>query len=89
MANRPTMDDPTDRDIHDPKGVAPYPATSRTENVTRPEDDELTSTPDNSFERGLVKDGEYRDAVDEMAKTLKDEGSREAWKKGRTQNETP
>ena len=87
MANRPTMNDPADKDIHTPKGAAPYPVPKHAEKVVTPQDDEKTSTPDNSFERGGVKgDGEYRDAVDEMNKTLNDEGSQKAWKKGRTQN---
>ena len=84
MADRPTMNDPADKDLHDPKGSAPYPRTHRTQEASEAKDDEQTSTPDNSFERGLDKDGNYRDAVDEMKKTLKDEGSLEAWKKCRT-----
>jgi hypothetical protein len=87
MANPPTMNNPGDKDIHTPAGADPYPVPKKTERAPNPEDDAQTSTPGNSFERGGVKqDGEYRDAVDEMNKTLKDEGSTEAWKKGRTQN---
>jgi hypothetical protein len=86
MANRPTMNDPADKELHDPKGAPPYPVAERAEKASQSGDDEQTSTPDNSFERGLDKDGNYRDAVDEMKKTLKDEGTRDAWKKGRTQN---
>jgi hypothetical protein len=86
MANRPTMNDPADKEIHTAKGAAPYPPPERTQTAPNPADDEKTSTPDNSFERGFEKDGDYRDAVDEMAKTLKGEGSYEAWKRGRTQN---
>lgn len=87
MANRTTMNDPADNDIHTPEGADPYPVPKKTELASNPEDDEQTSTADNSHERGEVKDdGEYRDAVDEMNKTLKDEGKHEAWRKGRTQN---
>lgn len=87
MASRPTMNDPGDKDIHTSKGADPYPVPKKVEMAPNPGDDAKTSTPDNSFERGGVKeDGEYRDAVDEMSKTLREEGSTETWKKGRTQN---
>ncbi len=50
----------------------------------------MTSTPDNSFERGLEhEDGEYLDAVDTMKKTLKEDGDLEDWRKGRTQGAPP
>lgn len=82
----PKMNDPADKDIHSRKGVAPYPAPKNAEEAGRPQDDEETSTPDNSFERGGEhEDGEYVDAVDAMKKTLKDDGAVEDWRKGRTQ----
>ncbi len=84
--DKPQMHDPEDKDIHTEEGVAPYPAPSKTKVVGTPQDDEATSTPDNNFERaGKDADGEHIDAVDKMRKTLTEEGSKEAWKKGETQ----
>jgi hypothetical protein len=85
MAN-PSMNDGADKDIYTSDSATASPVPKSAEVATNPADDEKTSTPGNSFERGLDKDGNYRDAVDEMKKTLKDEGSYDAWKKGHTQN---
>ena len=82
------MHDPDDKEIHRKEGVDPYPVPKDAKMADRPEDDEATSTPDNAFERGLEhEDGEYIDAVDKMKKTLKDDGSVDAWRKGQTQNQ--
>jgi hypothetical protein len=82
----PHMHDPADKEIHRKEGVDPYPVPRQAETAARPADDETTSTPDNSFERGEEHtDGDYLDAVDKMKKTLKEEGDLEDWRKGRTQ----
>lgn len=85
------MHDPADKDIHRKEGVDPYPVPKKAERADKPADDAQTSTPDNSYERGLEhEDGEYIDAVDKMKKTLKDDGDLDAWRKGQTQNkDTP
>ncbi len=82
----PHMNDPLDKDIHRKEGVDPYPVPEKAETGSRAGNDEATSTPDNSFERGEEhEDGAYLDAVDKMKKTLKDDGDLEDWRKGRTQ----
>jgi hypothetical protein len=89
-SSEPHMHDPGDKEIHRKEGVDPYPVPNEAEEATRAADDEKTSTPDNSFERGEEhEDGEYLDAVDKMKKTLKDEGDLEDWRKGRTQGAPP
>jgi hypothetical protein len=81
------MHDVTDKEIHRKEGVDPYPVPRRAEKVRNPQDDEATSTPDNNFERAREdEDGEHLDAVDRMRKTLAEEGVKDAWKEGRTQN---
>lgn len=82
------MHDPDDKEIHRKEGVDPYPVPKDAKMADRPEDDEATSTPNNSFERRMEhEDGEYIGAVDKMKKTLKDEGDVDAWRKGQTQNQ--
>lgn len=85
--NEPKMVDPADKDIHSRKGVEPYPVPNKSKIVGNAADDEATSTPDNNNERARKdEDGEHLDAVDKMRKTLTEEGVKEAWKDGRTQN---
>ena len=88
--SEPSMHDAADKDIHSKRGGDPYPAPNKAEAAEHSPSDEMTSTPDNSFERGLEhEDGEYLDAVDTMNKTLKDDGDLEDWRKGRTQGAPP
>jgi len=84
--SEPDMHDPKDRELRSRKGVKPYPVPGKSKVVGTPAPDEATSTPDNNFERaGEDEDGEHLDAVDKMRKTLKEEGAKDAWKKGKTQ----
>lgn len=86
ITDKPHMHDQADKELHTEEGVAPYPVPSKTNVVGKPQDDEATSTPDNNHERAETdEDGEHLDAVDKMRKTLTEEGSKEAWKKGETQ----
>jgi len=84
--SEPKMVDPADKEIHRSEGVEPYPVPNKSKVVGRPVDDEATSTPDNNHERAKTdEDGEHLDAVDKMRKTLTEERSKEAWKRGETQ----
>ena len=82
----PDMVDPKDRELRSGKGVKPYPVPNKAKVVGKPLPDEATSTPGNNFERARKdEDGEHLDAVDKMRKTLKKEGAKKAWAKGKTQ----
>jgi len=83
------MHDPSDKDIHRPEGVDPYPEPKKVEMADRPGSTDGTSPADNSsLQSGGEEDsdGDYVNSVDKMKKELTDEGGVEAWRKGQTQN---
>ena len=85
---KPDMQDPTDKELHSPEGVNPYPVPSKSKVVGNPHDDDTTPA-GADYERGEQEDETYVEGTDRMRKTLKREGVTEAWKDGKTQGSPP
>lgn len=86
--SEPTMHDVTDKEIHTPEGVDPYPVPKGTETVGRDEgdlQDPAQTTPDAPHDRGANDAGEYQSGDEAMRDKLQREGDVEAWKDGKTQ----
>lgn len=86
--SEPAMNDPADKEIHRKQGVEPYPAPAKTEVVGSQHgdvQDPAKVDSDAPHDRGTAKDGGYTTGTDAMKEQLDDEGARDAWKHGRTQ----
>lgn len=85
--SEPTMNDPSDEDIHRKEGAEPYPTPAKTEVVgqSRDVDDPGRRDADAPHDLGAARDGSYTTGTDAMKEQLSDEGVREDWKHGRTQ----
>jgi hypothetical protein len=86
--SEPNMRDVTDKEIHRKEGVDPYPVPKRAEHASQPEGDTVDPAnvdPDAPHDRGTAPGGGYTTGVDAMKNKLDEEGVRDAWKHGRTQ----
>jgi hypothetical protein len=84
----PGMRDPTDRELHRPEGRDPYPMPRKGARKVEEAEDDLAdpadTDPDAPHDRGVMEDGEYLSARDQM--DIEIGRDKDAWRKGRTQN---
>jgi hypothetical protein len=86
--SEPKMNDVTDKDVHRREGVDPYPVPKKAETATRGDGDTTDpakTDPGAPHDRGTASDGGYTTGTDAMKNKLDEEGVRDAWKHGRTQ----
>ena len=88
--SEPNMHDVTDKDIHRKEGVDPYPVPKQAEKVGHDQgdlEDPAKTEGDAPHDRGTAPGGGYTTGPDSMKNQLDEEGAREAWKRGLTQEE--